>query len=212
MKNELCRAILFVGSEVIEVWERIEIPNRQFIQINDLLGAGLSYYKIKKLVEEGRLQKRTKKIYENASYHGDVSDFATVSAYVPRGVICMLSAARYYGLTNYLPDAVDIAIERDMKTAALPDWPPVKIWYFPDRRYSYAQATDSDEGGEFQIYDVEKTVVDILYYRNRVGIEETKEILTKYLAKADRNLRKLHKYADDLGCGKILSTYLEVLL
>ena len=28
-----------------------------------------------------------------------------------------------------------------------------------------------------QIYDIEKTVVDIVFYREKVGIEETKEIL-----------------------------------
>ena len=60
--------------------------------------------------------------------------------------------------------------------------------------------------------EFEKTVIDILYYRNKVGIEETKEVLKNYLAKPDRNLIQLRRYADALGCGKILGTYLEVLL
>jgi hypothetical protein len=55
-------------------------------------------------------------------------------------------------------------------------------------------------------------VIDILYYRNKVGIEETKEVLKKYLAQPDRNLIQLRRYADTLGCEKILGTYLEVLL
>jgi hypothetical protein len=65
---------------------------------------------------------------------------------------------------------------------------------------------------EFPIYDVEKTVVDILYYRNKVGIEETKEVLKNYLRNEERNLVKLRRYADALGCKKILGTYLEVLI
>ena len=55
-------------------------------------------------------------------------------------------------------------------------------------------------------------LVDILYYRNKVGIEETKEVLKNYLGREDRNLIKLHRYAEELGCSKILGTYLEVLL
>ncbi len=70
----------------------------------------------------------------------------------------------------------------------------------------------SDNCCEFKIYDIEKTVVDILYYRNKVGIEETKEILINYLARDDRDLIKFQRYADELGCGKILGTYLEVLI
>ena len=33
-----------------------------------------------------------------------------------------------------------------------------------------------------------------------------------YNYKDDRNLIKLHRYADNLGCKKILATYMEVLL
>ncbi len=70
----------------------------------------------------------------------------------------------------------------------------------------------SDGVCEFPVYDIEKTVVDTLYYRNKIGIEETKEILKNYLMREDRDLIKLHKYADALGCGKILGFYLEVLI
>ena len=83
-----------------------------FFTVDNLFEMGLSYYKIKKLVEEGTLVKVNKSMYENANYEGEESDFSVVAAYAPKGVVCMLSAARYYGLTTYLPDAVDIAIER----------------------------------------------------------------------------------------------------
>ena len=42
--------------------------------------------------------------------------------------------------------------------------------------------------------------------------EETKEILTNYLARQDRNINKLYRYAEKLSCLKILKTYLEVLV
>ena len=64
----------------------------------------------------------------------------------------------------------------------------------------------------FRIYNEEKTVVDIVFYRERVGIEETKEILINYLQKKDRNLNKLLQYADMMKSGNILRKYLEVLV
>ena len=124
----------------------------------------------------------------------------------------MMSAARHYGLTTYLPEGVDIAIERNMKISTLPEWPQVNVWYFPEKRYSAGATSSSDGACEVRIYDVEKTVVDILYYRNKVGIEETKEILKNYLRRENRDLVKLHRYADALGCKKILATYMEVLI
>ena len=191
----------------------MEIPsNRQFLSVSELLAAGLSHYRINKLVATGRLVKRTNKIYENTAYNGIVSDFATVFAFAPKGVFCLMTAARCHGLTTYLPDAIDIAIDRSMKISTLPDWPSVNIWYFPKARYERGVTSFSDECGLYRIYDAEKTVVDILYYRNKVGIEETKEVLKNYLDRENRDLITLHRYADELGCGKVLSTYLEVLL
>ena len=186
--------------------------DKHFLAVSDLLSAGFSYYKINKLVAEGKLIKLNNKIYENTSYSGEVSDFAIVSSYAPKGILCMMTAARYYNLTAFLPDAVDIAIERNMKISTMPEWPSLNVWYFSEKRYVAGIIGISDAAGEYRIYDVEKTVIDILYYRNKVGIAETKEVLKKYLAKPDRNLIQLRRYANALGCEKILGTYLEVLL
>ncbi len=189
----------------------IAMSERQFFSINELLDSGLSYYKIAKLVKAGKLVKLNNKMYENISYEGETSDFAIARVYAPKGMVCMMSAARYYGLTTYLPDGVDMAIGRDMKISTLPKWPQINVWYFPEKRYRAGITTQSDNACEFPIYDIEKTVVDILYYRNRVGIEETRDVLKSFLARENRDLIKLHRYAESLGCRKILETYMEVL-
>jgi len=185
---------------------------KHYYSMSEMLSSGLTYYKINRMVSEGILVKLNNKMYENAKYAGEESDYVSALVYAPKGVVCMLSAARYYGLTTYLPDGIDIAIERNMKISTLPDWPRINLWYFPEKRYSVGQSVQTDNGLRFCAYDIEKTVADVLYYRNKVGIEEVKEILKKYLARADRDLIKLHCYADALGCGKILRTYMEVLL
>ena len=202
---------------VRDSWEgdamTVTIPDdRHYLSVSDLLSAGFSYYRIKKLVEEGKLVKLNNRIYENNTYSGEISDFEAANVYAPKGVICMMTAARAYGLTTFLPDSVDIAIERNMKVSTLPDRPSVNVWYFPEKRYSTGITCIADAAGEYRIYDIEKTVIDIIYYRNKIGIEETKEVLKNYIAKPDRNLIRLRRYADALGCSKILGTYLEVLL
>ena len=65
---------------------------------------------------------------------------------------------------------------------------------------------------EFQIYDIEKTVVDIVFYREKVGIEETREILINYLKRKERDLNRLLKYAELMKCDKVLRHYLEMFI
>ncbi len=186
--------------------------NKKFFTTAELKSMGYSYYKISKLEEDGVLKRANRSTYENLSYKGEENDFFSAEAFVPEGVICLMSAARYYGLTNYLPDVVDVAIERKKKVSTLPDWPEIKIYYFDQGRMDIGVTVVKEDENSFHIFDIEKTVVDIIYYRNKVGIEETSEILKNYLRRKDRQIDRLFEYARRLRCEKTVRTYLEVLM
>ena len=185
---------------------------KKFITIAELKSMGYTYYKIGKLEEDGQIKRVNRSTYENLFYSGDENDFFSAEAYVPNGVICLMSAARYYGLTDFLPDAVDVAIERKKKVSTLPDWPEIRLYYFATIRMDIGARKITDGENIFHIFDIEKTVADIIYYRNKVGIEETSEILKNYLARKDRQVDRLYEYARKLRCEKTVRTYLEVLI
>lgn len=190
-----------------------QITNSQkYYSIDVLKSFGYSQYQINKLVEVGKLSKINKKVYENLEFQGDDHDFYYASAYVQNGVICMMSAAVYYNLTTFIPDCIEVAISRKSKVSTLPSWPNIKLHYFTDYRYELGVETINNDGNVFKIYDIEKTVCDIIFYKDIVGVEETKEILKNYLDKKTRNLNKLMRYAIELKCEQTLRTYLEVLL
>ena len=162
----------------------LKLPRDQMIfSVDELKKAGYSHYKINQLVEDGTLLKLNKKYYENTEYNGEESDFYYVQAYAPKGVVCLMSAASYYNLTTFRPDSVDVAIQRKAKISTMPDWPVLSVYYYADDRF-----------------------------REKVGIEETKEILVNYLRRKDRNLNRLLRYAEMLKCGEVMKTYLEVLV
>lgn len=186
--------------------------NKKFIKIDELKDMGYSYYKISKLEEQGILSRVNRSTYENLTYKGDENDFFSAEAFVPKGVICLMSAARYYELTSFLPDAVDVAIERKKKVNTLPEWPEIKIFYFNTYRMNLGVTEVRDGDNCFHIFDIEKTVIDIIYYRNKIGIEETSEVLKNYLKRRDRQIDRLYAYAKLLRCEKIVRSYLEVLV
>lgn len=186
--------------------------SKKFITIDELKQMGYSYYRIGKLESEGVLMRVNRSTYENLTYTGDENDYYSAEAFVPNGVICLMSAARYYELTNYLPDAVDVAIERKKKVVTLPEWPKIKIYYFDPLRMNFGVSKIKNGENSFHIFDIEKTVIDIIYYRNKVGIEETSEVLKNYLKLNNRKIDKLYNYAKQLRCEKITRTYLEVLI
>ena len=186
--------------------------DQKIFSMQELKGRGFSQYKVSKLVSEGKLIKLNKSYFENTGYHGEESDFYYAVAYAPKGVICLLSAAVYYHLTTFIPDAVDVAIPRKAKVSTMPDWPQMNVHHYTDDRHKLGATTVCEGKNEFRIYDMEKTVVDIVFYREKVGIEETKEILVNYLQRKDRDLKRLLKYAELMKCDKVMRQYLEVLV
>lgn len=193
--------------------KEVILPNDQMIiSIEELKEAGFSHYKINQLVEDGTLLKLNKRYYENTKYEGEESEFYYVSAYAPKGVVCLMSAAAYYNLTTYRPDAVDVAIQRKSKISTMPDWPSISLYYYADERFKTGIRTVQEGKNQFKIYDIEKTVVDVVFFKEKIGIEETKEILVNYLRRKDRDLNRLLRYAELLKCSDVMKTYLEVLV
>ena len=186
--------------------------SKKFITSAELKDMGYSYYKIGKLEKDGLLRRCNRSTYENLTYKGDENDFFSAEAFVPNGVICLMSSARYYELTNFLPDSVNVAIERKKKVVTLPDWPEIKIFYFDSARMELGVTEVREGDNVFHIFDIEKTVIDIIYYRNKIGIEETSEVLKNYMKRRDRQIDKLYTYAKRLRCEKVVRTYLEVLM
>lgn len=63
-----------------------------------------------------------------------------------------------------------------------------------------------------KVYDLEKTICDIVRFRNAIGHDVAVEALRGYLKKPDRNIQKLLEYAKVLRMEGSLRQYLEVLL
>ena len=62
------------------------------------------------------------------------------------------------------------------------------------------------------VYDIERTICDIMRSRNGVEIQVFQDALKSYAKRRDKNLRSLMQYAEALNVRAILKPYLEVLL
>lgn len=185
--------------------------DKKIYTTRELNNDGITQYNIKELMKDGKLVKVVPGVYENTEYKGEESDFYYASAIAPTGVICLMSAAVYYELSTVRSDSVEIAIERNHKVTRIPEWPPVSFVYFSDKRMNIGVNEVWTGRNHFRIFNPEKTVADIISYRNKIGIEETREVLVNYLQREDCNISLLYDYARQLHCSKTLATYMEVL-
>lgn len=185
---------------------------KQYISRDELHDSGYSTYRISKLVDEGKLIAINKNHFENPEYSGEINDHYCVNAVAPQGVICLISAAIYHGLSTSRELQIDVALPRRSRIPESLKYPAIQFYLFSDERYNTGITKVIEGENSFIIYDKEKTLCDLLFYRNKLGFEPFAEALKNYLSSKDRDLNKLMDYAENLRCGKLMKQYLEVMV
>ena len=67
-------------------------------------------------------------------------------------------------------------------------------------------------GHPVPVYDLERTICDVLRSRNSMELKTLQSALKQYARRRDKDLRTLTRYARLFHVEKILRQYLEVLL
>lgn len=173
---------------------------------------GLSAYNIRLLVDEGTLEKIRRGLYRIPEKAHEMSELIEVFRLVSQGVLCLLSALSWHELTTHIPKEYSMAIPIKARRPVLPDYPPIQVYYFAPCRYAIGQMTVRIDGYPVKVYDKEKTICDLIYYRNKIGQDIVREALDKYIRTKDRNIQKLMEYAEILRVSTIMKRYLEVLV
>jgi predicted transcriptional regulator of viral defense system len=174
------------------------------------LSTRTQHYQLKKMLDKGEIIQVKRGLYRSAQIF-EADNLGEVCRMIPSGVICMFSAWQYYNLTTHLPSFIHIAVQGKQKIV-LPDYPPVKLYYWSNQYQNMAIKTIVHLGETINIYDLEKSVCDVVRFRNKVGIDITSEVLKNYLKRDDRNLDLLMKYATKLRISDIITQYLNVML
>lgn len=188
---------------------RIFQQNGGIVTLKEITDKGINKYHLKKLVENGQVEKLQHGIYKLTEY--ETHEFVEIKKIIPNGIICLYSAWNYYELTTYIPHEYHIAIERKSKIK-LPDYPPIKIYYWDSSILQIGVNKEVIDKVKIEIYDIEKSVCDAVKFRNKIGKDILNEILTNYLKSSNKNIDKLIKYAKLLRVELILKNYLDVLI
>ena len=88
-----------------------------------------------------------------------------------------------------------------------------KVYYIKPELFEMGRTTLRTPAGNLvQVYDLERTICDVIRSRNKLGTETFLSALKMYAASPRKDLNKLTAYARQLRIEKVLRQYLEVLL
>lgn len=192
-------------------YEKIFLENGGIAATHTLMEGGVTYYTLRNLMTKGIVTKLKQGIYRLETAPTPADELAEVANIVPKGVYCLFSACTYYGMTTFVSGEHHLAIPKHSKVK-IPEYPPIQLYYWADTSYGLGVTTVMTDNGEVRMYDIEKTVCDMVKFRNKVGIDTMKEVLSHYLSRKDRKIHQLNAYARQMNITGVLSNYLDVLL
>ena len=129
---------------------------------------------------------------------------------VPRGVVCLLSALRFHGVTTQLPREVWIAIDMaDRRPKA--DGLSLRVVRFTGQALTTGVEQHVVEGVTVRVYSIAKTVADCFKYRNKIGLDVAIEALRECMAERRATVDEIWQYAKVCRMTNVMRPYLEAL-
>lgn len=163
-----------------------------------------------RMARAGVLRKLRPGIYRPADREAWMNqDLLDACAAVPEGVICLVSALAYHGLTTTIPNAVWMAIPRNAWVPRLTF--PARFVRMGERSMGIGVETIRLEGQRVRIYGKAKTVCDALRFRDKIGVEVALEALKTFLRQGGLP-DDLIRWETTCRVRGILRPYLEAML
>jgi len=138
-------------------------------------------------------------------------DLVTVAKRVPSGVICLISALSFHELTSQIPHFVYLAIPRNASRPQI-DYPPLRCFWYPDSLMALGVEQGKVDHFGIKMFDREKTLIDCIRLRKRIGVGIAVEALKLYVQRSDTDINRLIDYSQIARVDHVLRPMLEVIL
>lgn len=179
---------------------------------HDVEACGFSRMALSTLARQGKLIRLCRGLY--ALPDRPVSEHTTlaeVASKYPNGVVCLLSALQFHGLTTQSPFEVWVAIPNKARAPKM-DYPPLHIVRFSGDALTSGVEEHRVDGVTVRVTSVAKSVADCFKYRNKIGLDVALEALREAWNAKRVNMDELWHCAQICRVANVMRPYLEALM
>lgn len=180
--------------------------NNQPFSLQKALQAGLTKYAIKGLLDEGVIEKVTRGVYQRADFDSTSLEgqfqIAVIRCQKPSS-ICLLSALAYYHLTDVIPQKTWIMVDQAKRVRG------GDLQLIRSRHPQWNVGIDKQP--QFWITGLERTLVECMVFKKRLGANVAIEALRQALNQKKTKAGPIIDMAKRLGYLHRVIPYLEAL-
>lgn len=182
------------------------------LTMSEAIKAGIHRRELYMLRDKGDLEIVSRGLYRLVDMPDpSLPDFIPVSKKIPHGIICLISALAFHQITTQIPHFVYVALPSQAHRPSI-SHPPMRYFWYSQRLLSTGVEAHSIDGCTVMIFNVEKTLVDCIKFRNKIGMDVALEALKMYWQSGKTNLDRLFKYAKLFRVEKVLKPIMETIV
>lgn len=182
--------------------------NNGILYVKELKKHNIHRQYLKILEEQGYLIRVIKGLY--VKYDKDINEFFIMGERYKSGIFSHNTALYFYNLTDRTPMSLDMTFPSTIRINN--DEASIAPHYIKKENHLLGATTlNLEDGTTIRIYDLERTICDIIRDRNKLDPQIFNNAMKEYFKLSKRNLNLLYKYAKKLKIDKILKQYMEVL-
>lgn len=184
---------------------------RGIARLAELRDAAVTAATMSRMERDGEVLRLARGLYQLSDAPLDANHgLAEVAKRVPKGVVSLVSALAFHGLTDQLPRQIWLAIgQKDW--APKPDGTPIRIVRFTQNLLNDSVETHVVEGVPVKVFGVVKTVADCFRYRNKIGLSVAIEGLQEALRQSKATAGEIARQAERGGVATVIRPYIEAL-
>jgi predicted transcriptional regulator of viral defense system len=185
------------------------LSQRGIARLAEIRRAGVTAATVSRMERAGFVTKLGRGLYQLAGAAPDANhSLAEAAKRVPKGVICLVSALAFHGISDQMPRRVWIAIgPKDWKPPA--DHPPLRIVRFANKFLRDGAETHDIEGVPVPVFGVAKTIADAFRHRRSVGLDVVVPALREALRQGKATPSEISSWAMRGGVWNAVRPYLE---
>jgi predicted transcriptional regulator of viral defense system len=187
------------------------IDAHPIIRARELREAGIAAQTISRAVEAGEIERISRGLYQRTDAELDTHQaLAEVAKRIPKGVIAMLSALAFHGLTDQMPRRIWVAIGKS-DWSPVPAYPPTRIIRLSDKYLRQGIEHHEITGVRVPIYSISKTIADLFRNPRLVDRSVAIEGLRSAIEQSKARPSEIAEAAKAGGVWNTLRPYLEAL-
>lgn len=187
----------------------LKLFNNNILTTADVVKNNIPRYYLTKLNRENKIRRVSRGLYTNVESLND--KFLLISFKSKYVVFSNMTALYLLGLSERIPIKYDVTVKAGYK-GSLQNMNEVNLFYSNKNYYELGIIAIKDlYGNNISVYDLEKSICDIIKNKNKLDRELFNKAIRKYYYSKNKNTLKLYDYAKKMNIYEKVRSTFEVL-